>query len=82
MSGNAYIYALATILAVLFIPAVVIALSRRSNQRHYLTAAILWGIAASGYIIFSNANPYVFILIAAISYIFLMVYLLKEKKRT
>jgi Na+/melibiose symporter-like transporter len=80
VSYEGYYIALAFILGVLFLPVFIVALARRTRKKIYLTALILWAVAAFAYIWFTGGRQNEFFLISSVSYIILGVYFFKEKK--
>ena len=80
VAREGYYFALMIVLAILLLPVIIMALSRRTRKKLYLGAFILWTAAALTYTLATNARQNEFLLISSVSYIFLMVYLIKEKK--
>lgn len=80
VSQVGYYFALALVPGVLFLPAFIVALSRRTRRRLYLAALILWAVTAFAYLWFTRGSQNEFFLISSFSYILLVVYLFKEKK--
>ena len=75
-----YYSALAFILVVLFLPVCIVALLSRTRKKLYLATSILWAVAAFAYLWFSGGRQNEFILISSVSYLILVIYILKEKK--
>jgi hypothetical protein len=80
VSYEGYYFALAFILVVLFLPVFIVALLPRTRKKLYLATSILWAVAAFAYLWFSGGRQNEFILISSVSYLILVIYILKEKK--
>jgi len=80
VSYEGYYVALAFILGVLFLPVFIVALSHRKRKKPYLTALMVWAVAAFAYLWFTGGKQNEFFLISSVSYIILVVYFVKERK--
>lgn len=80
VSYEGYYVALTFILGVLLLPVVLVALSHRNRKKQYLTALIVWAVAAFAYLCFTGGKQNEFFLFSSVSYIILAVYFIKEKK--
>ena len=80
VSHEALYITVAIILGILFLPAIIVAISHRTRKKLYFIVLILWAVVAFLYIWFTGGRQNEVFIISSVPYIILMVYFFKEKK--
>ena len=80
VSKEGFYISLAVILGMLFLPAVIVSMSRRTRKKLYLIVLILWAVTAFAYLWFTGGSQNEFLFTSTVPYIILVVYFFKEKK--